>query len=527
MEISINLFVVLSIIYFVTAHIGLYKIFEKFDIEGWKALVPFYSTYIAVKLIKKPIWWFIVYYIPFLGFVAWMGIIVELLKLLGKYSFKDHFLAVVFAGIYLPIIGFNQELKFIGYDEAAKYKKSKQREWADAIIFAVVAATLIRGIYIEAFTIPTSSMEHSLERGDFLFVSKMAYGSRVPNTPISFPFTHHSFPDWVPIVGGNQSFSELVKFPYHKLPTFGSNDVERYDKVVFNFPEGDTVPVEIERQGAVYSQQVRDLGREAVHRNYTIKYRPVDKRENYIKRCVGLPGDTLAIKDAVLFINNKKAFQSEDIQFRYIVTVKEKGFSRREIFGEDKYTTEEFWNPQDYPNLYFITTTPKKAKHLASLPNVVKVEMDIKPKGYIEPDPRLRRKNRIFPNDDQYNWTEDNFGPMYIPKKGVTVKLTLKNIPLYKRIIRNYEHNTLNIKGNDIYINGEKTSTYTFKFDYYWMMGDNRHNSLDSRFWGFVPEDHIVGEAKFIWFSLSPHEEEGGFFSRIRWDRIFRFVNND
>ncbi|NCP45276.1 MAG: signal peptidase I, partial [Flavobacteriales bacterium] len=202
MEISISTFIILSIIYFIAAHIGLYKIFEKIGIEGWKALIPFYSTYLAVKAVKKSWLWIITYYVPFLGFVVWMGIIVELMKLLGKTSFKEHFLGIVFAGIYLPYIGFDKEVKFIGYEEAEKYKKSTSREWTDAIVFAIVAATLIRGFYLEAFTIPTSSMEQKLLRGDFLFVNKMAYGARVPNTPISFPFTHHSFPEWIPFVGG-------------------------------------------------------------------------------------------------------------------------------------------------------------------------------------------------------------------------------------------------------------------------------------------------------------------------------------
>ena len=301
MEISISAFVILSIVYFAVTHIGLYKIFEKMGEDGWKALVPFYSTYLVVKMVKKSWVWTITYYVPFFGFVVWMGIIVELLKLLGKTSFKEHFLGVVFAGIYLPYIGFKEDVKFIGYEEAAKYKKSFKREWADAIIFAVVAATVIRGFYLEAFTIPTSSMERKLLVGDFLFVNKMAYGARIPNSPISFPFTHHSFPEWIPFVGGNQSYAEWIKFPYAKLPKMG--DVERNDCVVFNFPAGDTVAVE--EPARIYEQLIRDeviaLGvseneaRRLLDEKYTIKHRPVDKKENYIKRCVGIPGDKLEI----------------------------------------------------------------------------------------------------------------------------------------------------------------------------------------------------------------------------------------
>ena len=292
MEISISGFLILSAVYFLATHIGLYKIFEKMGEDGWKALVPFYSTYLAVKMVKKSWLWTIVYYVPFLGFVVWMGLIVELMKLLGKTSFKEHFLGVVFAGVYIPYIGFQEDVKFIGYEEAAKYKKSFKREWADAIIFAVVAATVIRGFYLEAFTIPTSSMERKLLIGDFLFVNKMAYGARVPNSPLSFPFTHHSFPESVPFIGGSQSYLEWFKFPYAKLPKMG--DVERNDCVVFNFPAGDTVA--LEEPTRIYDQLVRDAqvklnisqeeARNVVHKNYTIKSRPVDKKENYIKRCV-------------------------------------------------------------------------------------------------------------------------------------------------------------------------------------------------------------------------------------------------
>lgn len=524
MEVSISAFVIMSILYFVAAHIGLYKIFEKIGIEGWKALVPFYSTYIAVKAVKKSWLWIITYYIPFLGFVVWMGIVVELMKLLGKTSFKEHFLGVVFAGIYLPYIGFKDDVKFIGYEEAAKYKKSRKREWADAIVFAVIAATLIRGFYIEAFTIPTSSMEQKLLVGDFLFVNKMAYGARVPNTPLSFPFTHHSFPEEIPLIGipvpgaGNQSYVEWIKFPHYKLPAMG--DVERNDCVVFNFPAGDTVV--IERQNEVYEQILRDealknsltlaQSRNMVHKNFTIKVRPVDKKENYIKRCVGLPGDKFEIVDSKLIINGKEAYFDEGAQFNYVVQTNGGGFNQT-MLHKKGITTEEIFPVAQ--NTFIMTLTNESVKKVKQFSQVVSVEKYLQPKDSII-DPRLS----VFPNNAQYNWTIDNFGPLTVPKKGVTVKLTTKTLPLYRRIIKNYEYNDLQVKGSDIYINGQKVTSYTFKQDYYWMMGDNRHNSQDSRYWGFVPDDHIVGKAVFVWFS-----RDSKFGTGIRWDRLFTLVH--
>ncbi|MDF1676977.1 MAG: signal peptidase I [Vicingaceae bacterium] len=524
MEISISAFVIMSILYFVAAHVGLYKIFEKLGIEGWKALVPFYSTYIAVKAVKKSWLWIITYYVPFLGFVVWMGIVVELMKLLGKTSFKEHFLGVVFAGAYLPYIGFKDDVKFIGYDEAAKYKKSRKREWADAIVFAVIAATLIRGFYMEAFTIPTSSMEQKLLVGDFLFVNKMAYGARVPNTPLSFPFTHHSFPEEIPLIGipvpggGNQSYVEWIKFPHYKLPAM--QDMERNDCVVFNFPAGDTVVVE--RQNEVYDQIVRNESvsrgvslseaRNIIHNSYSIKARPVDKKENYIKRCVGLPGDVLEIVDSKLMIDGKEAYFDEGAQFNYIVKTNGGGFNQT-MLHKKAITTEEV--RQLGQDVYMMTLTDKAAQQVKQYTQVFAIEKYIQPKGQ-QPDPT----NSIFPNDSQYNWTVDNFGPITVPKAGETVKLTLQTLPLYKRVIKNYEYNDLQVKGNDIFINGEKATSYTFKQDYYWMMGDNRHNSQDSRYWGFVPDDHIVGKAVFVWFSKDTKWGTG-----IRWDRVFSFVH--
>ncbi|MAY82817.1 MAG: S26 family signal peptidase [Flavobacteriales bacterium] len=505
-----DLLIIILSAYFLISHIGFYLIFEKAGTPGWKALIPFYGTYVAVKLIRRPIWWFIVYYIPFIGFISWVGIIVELLKHMGILKYWEHALAVIFAPFYLIYVGFNKEIQWKGYEFMDNYKKPTSREWADAISFAVILATIIRALYIEAFTIPTSSMEKSLLVGDFLFVSKVHYGSRVPNTPIFFPFAHHTFWGTEKV----KSYSELIQLPYARLPKF--QDVKRNEAVVFNFPAGDTVVVQ--HQDQVYDQMVRDQGREQVWKMNDVITRPVDKRENYIKRCVGLPGDILKIENTDLFINGEQAYQSEGLQFGYYVVTDGSGFNTQELL--DRNITEIYLTSMK--NVLEMHLTEENLAYIRSLPQVEKVEKRNRPRGYYEKHGRF--KNNIFPNTDTTDWTEDNFGPLEIPYAGQVVELSLKNLPVYERIIRVYEGNELKVKGDDIYINGEIADSYTVKMDYYWMMGDNRHNSQDSRFWGFVPEDHIVGKAVFVWLSLDPNKS---WFNKIRWNRLFSIIHSD
>lgn len=542
--------------YFIGSHVGLYLLFKKAGIEGWKALVPFYSTFIAIKLIRKPIWWMAIYYIPFLGFIVWVGIIVELLKQFKILSFWEHTLAVVFTPFYLAYVGFSEQHQFVGYDFVAKYQKTKIREWADAIAFAVIAATLIRAIYIEAFTIPTSSMEKSLLVGDFLFVSKISYGSRIPNTPIFFPFAHHTMPGTEDV----KSYSELVKLPYKRL--FKFQDVKRNEAVVFNFPAGDTVAVE--QQARTYYAMLREykalFGKEGrnyfmngmpqkvqngfkkrflplgenmsaakaqkiVSEGFEVTARPVDKRENYIKRCVALPGDDLEIIDRKLFINGEEAYQSEGLQTNYIVHCKQQNNPQIPPIRIQKLIDSEItdfqWDPS-YGSKMVMHLTAESLDLIRSISNVDSITVINKEKGYYQNS--QIKDYPIFPNTPETDWTEDNFGPLQIPYKGQKLELTTANLPLYERLIDIYEANDLEIKDGDIYINGKKTTNYEVKMDYYWMMGDNRHNSQDSRFWGFVPEDHIVGKAVFIWMSLDPNKS---LFSKIRWDRVFNLVHKD
>ncbi len=351
-------------------------------------------------------------------------------------------------------------------------RKSATREWIDAIIFAVIAATIIRTFFIEAYTIPTPSMEKSLLVGDFLFVSKVSYGARIPNTPLSFPFAHHT----LPLVGG-KSYLEWIKIGYHRLPGFG--EVKKGDCVVFNWPA--------ENEG-----------------------RPVDKKENYIKRCVGVAGDTIEVRAREVYINGVKTTSPVNSQTSYHVVTDGTGFSEQAI-QRVGLRDGEMISPIEYN----FNLTKAAAQDLRSFSNVKSVEENSVPMGAYQ--------EFIFPFNSRYNWNVDNFGPLWIPRKGASIKITVDNIALYRKVIGEYEQNNLEERDGKILVNGKEIDTYTFKMDYYFMMGDNRHNSADSRFWGFVPEDHVVGKAVFIWMSW---DSQGTFLNKIRWGRLFNLVKN-
>lgn len=385
-------------------------------------------------------------------------------------------------------------------------KQTKVVEWIDAIIFAVIAATFIRMFFIEAYTIPTSSMEKSMLVGDYLFVSKTAYGPKLPNTPLSFPFVHNK----LPLTKNTKSYVEWIKRPYKRIAGFSK--IKNNDVVVFHFPEGDTVATKLSTQS--YYQLVRAYGRSRVWTDKAnfgdIIVHPVDKRENYIKRCVGIPGDELELKQGQLFVNGKPQIHFPGMQYVYIVktngtAINPKALDRLHVANDDR---SMFSNGQ-----YMFPLTDENATQLKTFPNVVSVEKTM--------DPVENWDTNIFPCDERFKWNVDNYGPIKLPKKGVTINLTVDNLPLYRRIIYLYEKNNLEVDGTTIKINGKVATSYTFKMDYYWMMGDNRHNSADSRYWGFVPEDHVVGKAKFIWLSL---DKDRGFPSNIRWNRLFTAV---
>ncbi len=408
-------------------------------------------------------------------------------------------------------------------------KKNAVVEWVDALVFAVIAATLIRMFLIEAYTIPTSSMEKTLLVGDYLFVSKVSYGPKLPNTPISFPFAHHT----LPLTKSTKSYVEWIKRPYKRIAGFG--DIKRNDIVVFNFPAGDTVVVEMQEQDyySIMRQYADELKRRDIQmgnpikpfENYKLtarKYiwdqfnitvRPVDKRENYIKRCVAIPGDSLIIEHGQVFVNGEKQEHFEKMQYDYFVKtngkqINSKYFERLDIAVDDR----RFISSSSLYELPLTSENVENLKEFSAVSAVSKYE-----------NTNINMANiSIFPHDANYPWTEDNFGPLYIPEKGKTIDLNLENLPLYKRIIETYEGNKIEVKGTDIYINDQIATNYTFKMDYYFMMGDNRHNSADSRYWGFVPEDHVVGKAVFIWLSL---DKDKSFLSKIRWNRMMSLIH--
>jgi signal peptidase I len=387
-------------------------------------------------------------------------------------------------------------------------KKSVAREWLDAGVFAIVAATLIRTFILEAYTIPTGSMEGSLMINDFLFVSKMHYGARLPNTPLSVPFVHNELP-W----GLGKSYSEAVKWGYKRLP--GLQNVERYDDVVFNYPEGDTIVQEY--PGASYYDIKR--ANQAIIDNSTIDVRPVDKTDNYIKRCVGLPGDKLEVKQGKLYVNDQLSTQFKFMQSSFLVRLKPGQSLDLEALEDLDIMHEEIENDPHNDivprgvGLYEIMTNQTNFEIIKKMPAVDSAYEYIYPSNVI---PRLEEE--CWPHDPQYRFNRDNFGPIVLPKKGDVVQLNNLTLPLYKRLITMYEHHDLQLKDSAVYIDGKPASTYTVQGNYYWMMGDNRHNSLDSRFWGYVPETHIVGKAWFVWLSYKRS------LKQPKFNRMFRGI---
>jgi len=515
------------LVYFVGTRIGLQKIFSKLGIPAWKAWTPVISSIEWYKLVGQPTWWTFWLFVPGVNWFYWAGQMTRLAAAHGRFTFLDSVGATLGAPIYWPWLAYNKDISYISPDGLKPgqkpYKRSKPHEWADAIIFAVLAAFLIRTFIAEPYTIPTPSMEKTLLVGDFPFVSKFHYGARIPMTPIAIPFFHHTIPSFdIP------AYIEWVRFPFYRLP--GLQKVKRNDMVVFNFPAGDTVA--IEKQEMSYYDLLRYAGyqlnqqgirnmtpAEAVRTQYHIKARPVDKRENYIKRCVAVPNDKLEIKDGVLFINDKKAYEPEHIYLPYTVVFKDNmQFSNDNIdeFELEDISTRFNGMPPGHKVYLMEKGTTEKLKGFASV-------VSISPFSY----PKNQNESMIeaiFPNNFKYyNWNVDNFGPITIPAKGAVLSLNDSSILQYKRIIEIYEGNKLEQKDGKFFINGTAATTYTCKLNYYWMMGDNRHNSQDSRYWGFVPEDHIVGKAWFIWLSLDYNAD---LFHKVRWSRLFTNIHD-
>ncbi len=499
-------------------HIGLYGMFKKAGIEPWKALVPFYNTWCMVQKMKLHTVWFFLQLIPIAGQFITIWITIKFVEHFGRFGFWHHAATVFLPFIYFPYLGYSNNEKYAGELVVKNYKKSASREWIDAAAFAVVAATLIRTFVFEAYTIPTPSEEKTLLVNDFLFVSKWTYGPRIPNTPIAMPFVHHT----MPFVTA-KSYLEWIHIPYTR---WFASPVQRNDAVVFNFPVNDTSindPIVDGQQQfgsqTTYYQEIRDemnLGhlteqkaREDVWNKYgdMIITRPVDKRENFIKRCVGIAGDTIQVINGALFISGKPQDYFPQAQRYYKITMPPNSPELdKELLapmGIQVRPEQRDIQPMGN-NVYLVNITNEEKKHLTI------------PAGYTVTDFMYPVENRLFPYYDTVKqWSSDNYGPLWVPKKGATIELTPDNYIRYERCIRTYEGNEFENKGGKIFVNGKEATSYIFKMNYYWLMGDNRHNSLDSRYWGFVPEDHVVGKASLIWFSW----EKGP-----RWNRIFKWI---
>lgn len=415
------------------------------------------------------------------------------------------------------------------------WKKSKNPavqnvlEWIDDIMFALVAVYLINLFVFQNYQIPSSSLEKSLLVGDYLFVSKLSYGPRVPNTPLSFPLVQNTLPFF-----NCKSYLDWPAWGYKRVK--GTGQVKRNDIVVFNFPAGDTVALKV--QNPDYYSTVEQIGRQAILLNKDIYgdviYRPVDKRENYVKRCIGMPGDTLEIRNNSVYIDSQLLEDAKDVQYLYFLETNgalltEEQFRVLNISKEDRELASTGgddgklhnflgFKPDENGNyfpLYRVPLTKYALETAKKMPTVRNVT--------IEPD--VFGGNMFYPVDYKTGWTRDNYGPVWIPSKGATIELNEQNLGIYHRCIKNYENNTLEIKGGTVYINGQPETSYTFKYDYYFMMGDNRHKSADSRSWGFVPEDHVVGKPILIWLSLD--KDRSLFDGGIRWNRLFRMVHPD
>jgi signal peptidase I len=542
MFLSVPVLIVILIVAFLGWQIGLWGIFKKAGIAPWKSVVPFYNIWLwTSEVIRKKWWWFVLFLIPYLGIFMFLYMVWETIHHFNKHGYLPLILGTLFFPFFMPYLGFSKKEQYIA--ELPEMPKSSARSWIDALIFAVAAAYIIRACWFELYTIPTSSMESSLMVGDFLSVSKLAYGVRAPQTPIAMPFVHNK----LPLTDHAKSYTEIIKLPY--LRSKQLRPIRHNDVVVFNYPDGDTVA--LERQAESYYAIVREFeamlnpnapqvdkqnvyyryapetimqlqqkyagdyypgkGRDAVWKEYHIVARPVDKRENYVKRCIALPGDKLSIVNKQVHINGQPVTNPKRIQYSYMVyhpTGMQLSLKKRK---ELNINEEDVQRVDQYTAVYRLNAD--QVAKITKMGYTVQVLED--KAGEYDPS--------IFPHSPEYAWNKDHFGPLVVPAKGMTVAIDAKNIVLYEQIIRQYENNTLQVRDGKVFINGQEAHSYTFKMNYYFMMGDNRHNSADSRFWGFVPEDHIVGKASVVWLSVDKFKTWGD-KGKIRWNRMFKKI---
>ena len=526
-------FLVIQVIHFG----GTWKLYQRANRKAWEAAIPIYNAVILMKIINRPKWWVILLFIPVINQLMFPILWIETARSFGFNKRKDTALVLLTLGFYLF---------FINYATNSTYKLNRSLkprtalgEWVSSIAFAIIAATLVHTYVMQPYTIPTSSLEKTLLVGDYLFVSKFHYGARVPTTTIATPMLHDSIPTAIISEKNTKSYLNKPLLPYLRIPGF--QKIKRNDIVVFNWPVDTLVHWMDPSKGT--------------------DFKPLDKKTNYVKRCVGIAGDTLEVRDGYVYINGKQNILPDRAKLQFYNKVySEKGLSTQKLL---RYTDKEFErkfiinftsqnqfekvmryatnNPEKIKDNQFIITTSDegipqwiingyrldikeistkirkanitdeiaaKLRKDSEVDSVVKV---INPKG--------NKGNNMFPQGTNLSWNTDNYGPIYIPKKGTTVPLNMNSIPFYERIIEDYENNQLEVIGEHIFVNGKKSTSYTFKQDYYWMMGDNRQNSLDARSWGYVPFDHVVGKPVLIWFSINEGE--------IRWERLFTTVGGN
>ena len=514
--------------------VKLWRLYKKAGYAPFLAAVPIYNSVILLRIIRRPAWWVILLYFPIINLLMLPVVWVETARKFGKDSLTDSFLAWATLGLYGFYINYATDVTY--NPEQPTVPKTKFGQFIGSTVYAVVIATVVHAYFMQPYIIPTGSLEKSLLVGDFLLVSKFHYGARTPQTVVSFPMVH----DTIPLLK-TRSYLKKPQLPYMRLP--GLQQIKRNEIVVFSWP-ADTVRQFFKKEAGVV--------------------KPVDKKSNYVKRCVAIPGDTLTIEDGIIYINGKesimpdrakpifgyKAYNAKGISARRLINAGYDDLTRKFLITNISQPILDALRPHllmianPDPSNYQVLTGSK------GLPLNVVQQYRIQAKELLETQKSLfltlkeaeelpsvvtldslKRKinskrtynDSYFPNNVRYNWNEDQFGPLVMPRKGVTVQLNSKNVALYKKIISDYELNDLELSGDDIKINGFTVDTYTFKQDYYWMMGDNRHRSEDSRFWGFVPEDHIVGKPVFIWMSID------GFMDglrnwKIRWERVFTTV---
>ena len=476
-------FLLVQVVHF----IGTWKLYVSAGRKAWEAAIPVYNAIVLFKIIGRPTWWTILLFLPIINLILFPVVWVETLRSFGKNSTLDKVLGIATFGLYIAYVSYTQKLNYSA-DRSAE-PVNKTADTVSSLLFAIVVATFVHTYFIQPFTIPTSSLEKSLLVGDFLFVSKVNYGARTPMTTVALPMVHDTIP-----LTKKKSYLNWPQLPYFRIPGFQT--VERNDIVVFNWPV-DTV------------YKFRDQSGLRVDK-------PIDKKSNYVKRCVGVPGDQLEIKDGIVFVNGKELILPERAkpQFSYKVALDGKTPIDFEYLLKDMDITDGagFMDAEKRDTLFIAALTAANAERLQHIPGITGVQKIISKE--VEPG--------IFPHLNK--WNRDNFGPIYIPQQGKTVALNVETLPFYKAIITDYEKNDLKVTGAEIRINGKIATSYTFQQNYYWMMGDNRHNSEDSRYWGYVPENHIVGKPIFIWMSWDSNAKG---LKKIRWDRLFTTVSGE